>query len=759
MYSFGASCGTPILDMFSYYLASPLNLILLLFPVANITEGILTLTLLKFGLSGLTFSIFLTKKFHKSDSSIVAFSLCYALMSYAVVYFYNVMWLDALIWLPLIILGIERLFVRKKPLMFYSSLVIGIFSNWYTGYMLCIFSGLYGLYVVFRHKFNKKILWSRIKSFLKMCGYGILAVTTCAFLLLPSFLNLQNHEKTEMSSESINFEIFDLTSKFFVGASNFEQITSEINESFENLPPVYCGIAILLLAIMYFLNSKIKKREKIASGFMLLCGFLSFYLQFINMIWHGFNGNVWYPYRYTFLFTFFMILLAYKSWIHITNFEIKKMIKLAGILTIIAIVVEKFEYPYIQRGNVVLTLTCLICFGIIFYFIIRKKEMKIVFIWLVVFEIFANAWLSISSYGFCDRNEYYNLLNSCQKAVEELPKDDFYRALIDDNLAYNFGLIYGYNSINYSSSTLKNSIKNFFEPLEGVKNFENHLLVFANMPVRNMLLGNRYIINLNEDYSDYTIAEQESLEIGFLVDKELENFVVDETKNAFEIQNELIQKMLRKNIICFERVKYQQMLLENIIREEKLYPSMSDYSTILYIFEELPQKTYMQFFDTNVDVYVNDVKQVFKRSDKKIVTLEDIGKRIEVKFVIKNKGVREWEDPVFYVLNESAFSKVYSELAQGNLKVEKLSDTYLRGRIPNVAENKILFLSIPSDPGWRIKVNGENITPIELLDTFIGVDVPKGDSIIEVIYFPKYFKLGVIISVISIFCAIFFQKS
>jgi len=162
--------------------------------------------------------------------------------------------------------------------------------------------------------------------------------------------------------------------------------------------------------------------------------------------------------------------------------------------------------------------------------------------------------------------------------------------------------------------------------------------------------------------------------------------------------------------------------------------------------------------DVYVDVYVNDIKQVFNRCDKKIVVLEDFGESVEVKLVMKNKGLREWKEPVFYVLNESVFTKVYSELAQGNLKLEKMSDTYLRGMVFNDSENKILFFSIPSDSGWRIKVNGENIVPIEVLDTFIGVTVPEGESIIEMIYFPKYFKLGIIISAISIFCAIFFRK-
>ncbi|MBP3284815.1 MAG: YfhO family protein [Clostridia bacterium] len=758
-YSFGAACGTPVLDMFSYYLASPFNLILLLFSEANITEAILIFVLLKFGLSGLTFSIFLIKKFHKNDISIVAFSLCYALMAYAVAYFYNVMWLDALIWLPMIILGIERIFVRKKPLLFYGSLAIAIFSNWYTGYMLCIFSGIYALYVVFRRKFNKKLLKSRMKSFFSVCGYGILAVTTCAVLLLPVFFELGNHEKTYMGEEKVNFEIFDLCSKFLIGANDFEQITSEINETFENLPALYCGIPMLLLAIMYFFNSKINKREKIAGGSVLIIGFISFYFQFFNMIWHGFNGNIWYPYRYSFLFSFFLLLIAYRCWLRIRGVNKKKFLKIIAIIGVIIVMIEKFNYSYIQRTNVVLTTSCFIAISVTFYLVLYKKyRMTAAFIGIIIFEIFVNSLLSIATYNFYSRDLWYNMLELSKNAIDSIQDDGFYRILADDDLMFNLGLVCGYNSINFSSSTSKTIVTDFLERFEGALKFYNHCMVFPNMPVRNMLMGNKYIIEFNEDYSDFQMEKQEEvLSIGFLADKEIRNFEFKEEENAFEFQNRLIQTILNKEIDCFEKVEYDERILENILLEEDNYRVLDDCATISYILTNVNDKVYMQFFDSDADIYVNGVKAEFEVYNRQIVLIEDIEGKAEVKFIMK-KGEYNRKDPVFYVLNEGVFSEVYKELSHDELKLEKFSDTYLLGKIDKRSEDKVLFLSISNDPGWTVKVNGTKEKTFTISGAFMGVEVPEGSSTIELIYFPYGLKLGGIISIFSIFFVIFFQK-
>ena len=79
---------------FAYYLASPLNFIIIFFKV-HLTWGILLIVMLKISLSGLTMYFFLNKHFNKDKLLLLMFSTCYSLIAFNVNYYFNVMWLDA----------------------------------------------------------------------------------------------------------------------------------------------------------------------------------------------------------------------------------------------------------------------------------------------------------------------------------------------------------------------------------------------------------------------------------------------------------------------------------------------------------------------------------------------------------------------------------------------------------------------------------------------------------------------------------------
>ena len=134
LYSFSRALGGEFLGIYAYYLASPLSYLVALFPTAKMLEALLVIILLKTGLCGVTFGFYLHKNSHNRNKFIiVAFSVMYALCAYAVVYQNNIMWLDALICLPLITYGIEQLIKFGKYKLFVVSLATAIMSNFYMG--------------------------------------------------------------------------------------------------------------------------------------------------------------------------------------------------------------------------------------------------------------------------------------------------------------------------------------------------------------------------------------------------------------------------------------------------------------------------------------------------------------------------------------------------------------------------------------------------------------------------------------------------
>ena len=139
LYSFSRALGGEFLGIYAYYIASPLSYIVCLFPQDRMLEALLTLFLIKTALCGGTFGYYMHKTFKSFNPfSIVAFSTLYALTSYAIVQQHNTMWIDAVMWLPLITLGLEALIKHGKFKMYTAFLALTLFSNFYIGYMVCI---------------------------------------------------------------------------------------------------------------------------------------------------------------------------------------------------------------------------------------------------------------------------------------------------------------------------------------------------------------------------------------------------------------------------------------------------------------------------------------------------------------------------------------------------------------------------------------------------------------------------------------------
>ncbi len=147
LYSFSRSLGGEFLGIYAYYLASPLSYLVALFPRDAILEALLLMLLIKQGLSGFTFGYYLRKTTSLSPGATVLFSAVYSLTAYGVVMQHNTMWTDNVILLPLLVLGIRALVCHGRYKLYTATLVLAIISNFYIGYMACLFSVLYFLYL------------------------------------------------------------------------------------------------------------------------------------------------------------------------------------------------------------------------------------------------------------------------------------------------------------------------------------------------------------------------------------------------------------------------------------------------------------------------------------------------------------------------------------------------------------------------------------------------------------------------------------
>ena len=474
LYSFSRSLGGEFMGMYAYYLASPLSYLVALFPADRIQEAMLTILLIKTGLCGLSFGFYLHKHTKAPKRiTVFTFAVMYALSSYAVCQQSNTMWIDALIWLPMMALGIEQLILNKRYKLYTVSLSLILISNYYIGYMLCIFAVLFFFYSYYSkspEEINpkaEKLHFLRTGS--RFAIFSLLSAAISAFMLIAAFYSL-GFGKSEFSSPDwslkTNFEIIDFLTKFLPGAyDTFEP---------SGLPFIYCGLLTLILLPVYFTAKNISSREKIASAAMLGVFLISFFVSPIDLIWHGFSTPNWLNGRYSFIFCFVLLIIAYKGFGNLRQAGEKFLLVICALILLFIATAEKFELAsYINSDKKLLTFGC-IWFSIFFTVAllillcskIRIKSKKAqnsisaILAAIVCLEVFCNGIVCFIKINddvlFTRYSSYQNFLDNLRPVVDELKEydDGFYRTEKTHHRQKNDNFALAIRGISNSTSTL-----------------------------------------------------------------------------------------------------------------------------------------------------------------------------------------------------------------------------------------------------------------------------------------------------------------
>lgn len=367
LYSWNVGMGMDYLGLISYYLGSPLYLFSVLLPESWVLPYFSLLMPIKLGLASLFFSIFLRKLFDKNDFSIAVFGSSYALCAWALGYQWNIMWLDTFALLPLVALGTVFLLREKKYILYTVSLALSVLVNYYIGFFTCIFVLLLFIcYQICRCTGIRQFF----SDFLRIALFTVLAIGMTAILELPAFAALGNtYSSVNSFPEDFSLNIVEYadcaaareawdafkTAKE-AGEPTFSLWLSAVGESFgpvmsgmrqvagnmaggitptfkEGLPNIYTGVASLLLAFLFLFSGKVAIRDKICCVFLLLFFMLSFVVRQLDYIWHGFHFTNMIPYRFSFLFSFVMLYMAYRAYLQRNRFKIWQLL-LAGGLTL-----------------------------------------------------------------------------------------------------------------------------------------------------------------------------------------------------------------------------------------------------------------------------------------------------------------------------------------------------------------------------------------------------------------------------------------
>ena len=364
LYSWNVGMGIDYLGLIAYYLASPLNLLSVLLPESWVLPYFSLLMPIKLGFASLLFATFLRKLFHRNDFSIAVFGSCYALCAWALGYQWNIMWLDTFALLPLVALGTVYLLRDKKYILYTLSLAASVFVNYYIGLFTCIFVLLLFIcYQICRCTGIKHFF----SDLLRIALFSILAIGMTAVLELPAFTALGNTyssvnsfpdnfslnivEYADCAAAREAWEAFNaavdagepalglwfaaIGKSFGPIMEGMRQVAGNmgggISPTFkEGLPNIYCGVISVMLAFLYLLSSGVRIRDKICAAFLLIFFMLSFVVRQLDYIWHGFHFTNMIPYRFSFLFSFVMLYMAYRAYLQRNRFKLWQVLLAAG---------------------------------------------------------------------------------------------------------------------------------------------------------------------------------------------------------------------------------------------------------------------------------------------------------------------------------------------------------------------------------------------------------------------------------------------
>lgn len=304
-FSWSKALGTGYAGVFSYYVSSPLSLLTLFVPNEEMPVALMFLIVLKVGLAGAGFTLFARRRFPGHDGAAALCGVCYALMSYNMVYSICVMWLDGVIWLPLILLALERVLAGRGAGPFIAALTVCFFSTWYISYMIGGFCALYLCARLIALRPGREALKKILARFF---GGAACALGLTAWLWLPTFLAMFNGKFGGGNVDYDGLLACDplaLLGQLLPG--RYESIT------YGAPPYLFCGTAALVCAAACFFLGRLPRRERLANLGLLAALTASLLLSPLDKVWHLLQRPNWFPFRYSFLWSFCLLYLAVQA--------------------------------------------------------------------------------------------------------------------------------------------------------------------------------------------------------------------------------------------------------------------------------------------------------------------------------------------------------------------------------------------------------------------------------------------------------------
>lgn len=797
MFSMSTGLGQDFWLIWSYYLSSPFNLLLLFFKNEHVIVGMNIITIIKISTASFTATYYLKKKFKKIDISTMAFGFCYGMSSYVMSYFCNIMWLDVIIIFPIVILYFEKMLKNEKnaDLKYILALVYCLITNFYLSIPVCLFLIIY--FFINTESEIKCLL----KNSFKFTWTSLLAAGISGIVLLPNaYFFIKNGDTS--NQEGATFKVLE---NFFTFLSRHLYLTeTQVDMSYKPGANIYCGTAVILLMFLYVFNKQIKLSERIKKIILVIFLILSMNIEVLNFIWHGFDYPTGYVNRFSFIYIFILVSLAYQILLHIksfTNLQILFAFVTNSLFLIYSYIYDKLNENMIEEKLLSYILTAIIIF--IYFAImilhgfkkIKKKNFINIFSKLIIIELCFYLIYSFTGYSYADTTKLYQYSSNYRYLNRTISKDENFRSDIDYRKISNECVQYNLNGVSYFSSTIDTKFASIINKL-GHRAGTNFYGIKGNNALTQLLFNIKYLYNESNYYSNFSVVDNKDsvylyknnyeTSYGYVFDKKFEEYFYDSSSNPFILQNKLVEHATDGHIMyIYEPIKSENIKVasvgenfamgsykynesvsndyickitydknEDIIYELNMkYTCMNDNDIVINID---PSNTYACNVKVNDKIYYSDYK-----ISNEMVTIGELKKNDEITVNIKiEKKATEGKIICYFAqYNKEQFDKFYNYITKEPVTFTKFEDGNIKFNT-KVDSEKTLFLSIPYNKGWKVIDNGKEIEIIKD-NYFILIPLEPGEHNIELQYTTPYIGLGIILSLNSfmILCIIYkFRK-
>ncbi len=804
LYTWSVGLGMDYLSLISYYLASPLNLLGILVPADLTLEFYSLLMPMKLGLASLFFAIFLSRIFQREDYSISFFGAFYGLCGWALAYQWNVMWLDTFALLPLLTLGTIRLLRDKKCVLYTVTLFLSVFANYYIGLFSCIFVLLVFIcYEICRWKGMKRFF----SDLFRIAWFSILGIGMTAILTIPAFMGLQNTQsginafpegfRLNIASENTLMGLLDAMRQV---AGNTMGGTEPSFK--EGLPNLYCGVGTVLLAFLFCIGSSAKLREKICSVCLLLFFMLSFIIRQLDYVWHGFHFTNMIPYRFSFLFSFVLLYMAYRSYLERKQFERWQIIS-GGLLCLGLILCSNNRTDWIYLCY---NIGFLVLYGGIFFAFCpkpRKEEPEseqdapaptpyekpkhnhsAMAAYALVFVVVLELGINVLNFGLrfpATAVSNYPMGTKETKAALAYMRDQesgnlFYRTETTHSQTLNDGALNDYNGISTFTSSANVKVTKFMQALGyGAKNTYNRYCYEESSPVSDLFLAIKYRLERNGNVIDnqfypiafssdnvYLLENSAYLPLGFLAEPELADLSF-EHQNDFGFQNRLFRAATGLQEDVWTMIPDVSITGEDLTITSQQgytcsYSDGKDGSGVIYTFTadrngfacldfDVSDRNSFSVERNGVTLYSETLSLPQQIAACDVSAGDVITVRLSCKSGESGTMIVEGA-----ILDAGVFRSGQRLLNESVLELTSFRNTLVEGTI-HCNRDGLLYTSIPQDGNWKVYVDGHLVEHTLVGDVMTGVMLQKGTHDIRFQYHNEAFSIGWKIS--GICCLLF----